>query len=104
MDISAVLARNISIRLNDLGITQRDLALEIGVSEAYISRLMSSRTWIAKETLTDIARALKTTVSELFIETRNPKSLTRDLSIKDALDIINQYEGLLTIKLRKLKK
>ena len=60
------LSKKIQKRRKELGLTQEQLAEKVGVSRAYMGYIEQARNTPALETLEKIAKALKTSTSELL--------------------------------------
>ena len=73
-DCRAILSRNIKRFRNRLGLSQLHLALELGISTTFLSDIETGKKWVSAQTLTQIAKALKIEVYELF----KPEKTVRD--------------------------
>jgi len=73
-DCRAILSLNIKRFRNRLGLSQLHLALELGISTTFLSDIETGRKWVSAKTLTQIAKALKIEVYELF----KPEQTIRD--------------------------
>jgi transcriptional regulator with XRE-family HTH domain len=73
-DCRALLGRNIKRFRNRLGLSQLNLALELGISTTFLSDIENGKKWVSSQTLSQIAKALKIEVYELF----KPGQNTRD--------------------------
>lgn len=65
--------RKIEERLKALNMTQRELALKLGVNEVTVSRWLNGERSLTIETLDSIASALDTTASYLLADDSQPK-------------------------------
>ncbi|MCL2335902.1 MAG: helix-turn-helix domain-containing protein [Firmicutes bacterium] len=61
-----LLSRNIKRFRNRLGLSQLNLALELGISTTFLSDIETGKKWVSAQTLAQIAKALKIEVYELF--------------------------------------
>jgi len=61
-----LLSKNIKYYRSRLGFSQLDLALELEISTTFLSDIETGRKWVSAKTLSQIARALKIEVFELF--------------------------------------
>ena len=66
-----VLGHNIRRYRNRLGLSQLHLALELGISTTFLSDIETGKKWVSAQTLTQLARALKIEVYELFKPEQN---------------------------------
>jgi len=73
-DCRAILSRNIKRFRNRLGLSQLHLALELGISTTFLSDIETGKKWVSAQTLSQIAKALKIEVYELF----KPEKTVRD--------------------------
>ena len=73
-DCRALLSRNIKRFRNRIGLSQLQLALELGISTTFLSDIETGKKWVSVQTLTRIAKALKVEVYELF----KPEQTIRD--------------------------
>ena len=73
-DCRTVLSRNIKRFRNRLGLSQLHLALELGISTTFLSDIETGKKWVSAKTLTQIAKALKIEIYELF----KPEQTIRD--------------------------
>jgi transcriptional regulator with XRE-family HTH domain len=73
-DCRAILSLNIKRFRNRLGLSQLHLALELGISTTFLSDIETGKKWVSAQTLTQIAKALKIEVYELF----KPEQTIRD--------------------------
>jgi transcriptional regulator with XRE-family HTH domain len=83
-DPQVALGRAIRLRREELGISQEDLALELGYDQGWISHIENGRTNPAYGTVDRLARALAWPLSQLVIlaesvETEDRKPLDRPL-------------------------
>jgi len=62
----ALLSKNIKYYRSRLGFSQLDLALELEISTTFLSDIELGRKWVSAKTLSQIAKALKIEVFELF--------------------------------------
>ena len=65
-DCRELLSRNIKSFRNRLGLSQLHLALELGISTTFLSDIETGKKWVSAQTLSQIAKALKIEVYELF--------------------------------------
>ncbi|MCL2044197.1 MAG: helix-turn-helix domain-containing protein [Treponema sp.] len=70
----AVLSRNIKHYRNRIGLSQLHLALELGISTTFLSDIETGKKWVSAQTLSQLAKALKIEVYELF----KPEKTIRD--------------------------
>jgi transcriptional regulator with XRE-family HTH domain len=70
-DCRALLSRNIKRFRNRLGLSQLHLALELGLSTTFLSDIETGKKWVSALTLSQIAKALKIEVYELFKPEQN---------------------------------
>jgi len=70
-DCRAVLSRNIKRFRNRLGLSQLHLALELGISTTFLSDIETGKKWVSAQTLSQLAKALKIEVYELFKPEKN---------------------------------
>ena len=70
-DCRLVLSRNIKRFRNRLGLSQLHLALELGISTTFLSDIETGKKWVSARTLTQLAKALKIEVYELFKPEQN---------------------------------
>ena len=88
-DCRAILSRNIKRYRNRLGLSQLHLALELGISTTFLSDIETGKKWVSSQTLTQLAKALKIEVHELF----KPEQNTRDdaaAAVAKYLDDVNE--------------
>jgi transcriptional regulator with XRE-family HTH domain len=83
-DPQVALGRAIRLRREELGISQEDLALELGYDQGWISHIENGRANPAYGTVDRLARALSLPLSELVllaesVETKGRKPLNRPL-------------------------
>ena len=69
-----LLSRNIRRYRNRLGLSQLHLALELGISIAFLSDIENGKKWVSAQTLSQIAKTLKIEIYELF----KPEQSIRD--------------------------
>jgi len=69
-----LLSQNIKRFRNRIGLSQLHLALELGISTTFLSDIETGKKWVSAQTLTQIAKALKIEVYELF----KPEQTIRD--------------------------
>ena len=77
-DCRELLSRNIKRYRSRLGLSQLHLALELGISTTFLSDIETGKKWVSSQTLTQIAKALKIEVYELF---KPEQSLREDISV-----------------------
>jgi len=65
-DCQALLGRNIRRFRGQLGLSQLDLALELGMSLAFLSDIETGKKWVSPKTLTKLANAFRVEVYQLF--------------------------------------
>jgi transcriptional regulator with XRE-family HTH domain len=73
-DCRTLLSQNIKRFRNRIGLSQLNLALELGISTTFLSDIETGKKWVSAQTLTQIAHALKIEVYELF----KPEHTIRD--------------------------
>jgi transcriptional regulator with XRE-family HTH domain len=104
---SNVLSKNLKAILLRHGWSQTDFARKLGVSHAFVSKLLHADTWVSSEILHAISRVCGLSYSEILGEseedTKNLKA-ERVISVNEAIKVINAYEGQLIIKQKKLSK
>jgi transcriptional regulator with XRE-family HTH domain len=61
-----LLGLNIKMFRNMLGLTQAQLALELGISTTFLSDIETGKKWVSEQTLLKTAKALKVEIYELF--------------------------------------
>ena len=66
-----LLSRNIKHFRGRLGLSQLHLALELGISTTFLSDIETGKKWVSAQTLSQIAKALKTEIYELFKPEQN---------------------------------
>jgi len=71
IDCRAILSRNIKRFRNRLGLSQLHLALELGISTTFLSDIETGKKWVSAQTLSQLAKALKIEVYELFKPEQN---------------------------------
>jgi transcriptional regulator with XRE-family HTH domain len=69
-----LLSQNIKRYRNRLSLSQLHLALELGISITFLSDIENGKKWVSAKTLSQIAKALKIEVYELF----KPEQSIRD--------------------------
>ena len=69
-----LLSRNIKRYRGRLGLSQLHLALELGISITFLSDIENGKKWVSAQTLSQIAKALKIEIYELF----KPEQSIRD--------------------------
>ena len=77
--------------LKEKGITGKELALMVNVTEASVSNLVKGDSFPRKQLLIDIASALDVDLKDLFISTKpqkNPKEIIE--SIRGAIDDLEE--------------
>ena len=82
-DCRALLSGNIKKFRTRIGLSQLNLALELGISTTFLSDIETGKKWVSAQTLTRLAKALKIEVYELF----KPEKTIRD----DVSAIIARY-------------
>ena len=70
-DCRDILSRNIKNYRNRLGLSQLHLALELGISTTFLSDIETGKKWVSAKTLTQLAKALKVEVYDLFKPEQN---------------------------------
>ena len=70
-DCRELLSRNIKRFRNRMGLSQLHLALELGISTTFLSDIETGKKWVSAQTLSQIAKALKIEVYELFKPEQN---------------------------------
>jgi transcriptional regulator with XRE-family HTH domain len=61
-----LLSSNIKRFRGRIGLSQMDLALQLGISTTFLSDIETGKNWVSAKTLSVIAKALKIEVFELF--------------------------------------
>jgi transcriptional regulator with XRE-family HTH domain len=87
-DCRAILSRNIKRYRSRIGLSQLHLALELEISTTFLSDIETGKKWVSAQTLSQIAKALKIEVYELF----KPEQNIRDdvsLAIAKYLDAVD---------------
>jgi transcriptional regulator with XRE-family HTH domain len=69
-----LLSRNMKRHRSRLGMSQLNLALELGISVTFLSDIETGKKWISPHTLAHIAKVLKIEIYELF----KPEQTVRD--------------------------
>ena len=72
--LATVFRNNVRVRMQQLGVSQRELAEKIGVTAAHVNHLLSGYRNPGLETLESFADALATTPAKLLIEKKLSKS------------------------------
>jgi transcriptional regulator with XRE-family HTH domain len=72
-DCRELLSKNIKRYRNRIGLSQLHLALELGISTTFLSDIETGKKWVSAQTLSQIAKALKIEVYELFKPEQNIK-------------------------------
>jgi transcriptional regulator with XRE-family HTH domain len=72
-DCRDLLSWNIKQYRSRLGLSQLHLALELGISVTFLSDIETGKKWVSAQTLSQIAKALKIDVYELFKPKQNIK-------------------------------
>jgi transcriptional regulator with XRE-family HTH domain len=70
-DCRAILSRNIKRFRDRLGLSQLHLALELEISTTFLSDIETGKKWVSAQTLSNLAKALKIEVYELFKPEQN---------------------------------
>jgi len=70
-DCRAVLSRNIKRYRNRIGLSQLQLALDLGISTTFLSDIETGKKWVSAKTLSQLAKALKIEIFELFKPEQN---------------------------------
>jgi len=70
-DCRELLSQNIKRFRNRLGLSQLHLALELGISTTFLSDIETGKKWVSAQTLSQIAKALKIEIYELFKPEQN---------------------------------
>ena len=73
-DCRTILGRNIKNYRSRIGLSQLHLALELGISTTFLSDIETGKKWVSAQTLSQLAKALKIEVYELF----KPEKTIRD--------------------------
>jgi len=66
-----LLSNNIKLYRNRLGLSQLHLALELGISVTFLSDIETGKKWVSAQTLSQLAKALKIEIYELFKPEQN---------------------------------
>jgi transcriptional regulator with XRE-family HTH domain len=91
-DCRTLLSRNIKLFRNRLGLSQLHLALELGLSTTFLSDLETGKKWVSAQTLSQIAKALKIEVYELF---KPEQSIKEDIAAAVAKYLDNVDNALI---------
>ena len=67
----AILSRNIKRYRNRIGLSQLHLALELGISTTFLSDIETGKKWVSAKTLSQLAKALRIEIYELFKPEQN---------------------------------
>lgn len=103
---ATILGRNVFAALKRLGWTQNDLATKMGLSHAYVSRIIGGNSWVSGKVLTKLSEALGISYSDLLDDPNRLQTVPQksQITIAEALRVINGYRGLLNIKIRSNEK
>jgi len=76
--IHAVFLSNVKRRLRELGMTQRDLAVEMGWTEAYVSQILAGRNVPKMDMPDKICKPLQTTALYLLtpVDSEEPEKIS----------------------------
>jgi transcriptional regulator with XRE-family HTH domain len=101
-----ILAKNLQRLREKRGLKLSALAKSLNLSVATISRWESAHALPDQYNIDAICRLFGITPGELFSDDmgQSPISKPVKLTITEAIKIINEYEGLLSIKIRRNKK
>jgi transcriptional regulator with XRE-family HTH domain len=66
-----LLSRNIRRYRSRLGLSQLNLAFELGISITFLSDIENGKKWVSAQTLSQIAKTLKIEIYELFKPEQN---------------------------------
>ena len=93
--IALDIALNVSDRLTQLGMTQKDLASRLGVSAPYVSQILGGQTNLTVLTLCRLSRALRLKLSITLREPRVRELITAtdDLTAQAGTSITNAVSG-----------
>ena len=70
-DCRSLLGLNIKRYRSRIGLSQLHLALELGISTTFLSDIETGKKWVSAQTLSQLAKALKIEVYELFKPEQN---------------------------------
>jgi transcriptional regulator with XRE-family HTH domain len=70
-DCRDLLSKNIKRFRNRIGLSQLNLALELGISTTLLSDIETGKKWVSAQTLSRLAKALKIEIYELFKPEQN---------------------------------
>jgi transcriptional regulator with XRE-family HTH domain len=70
-DCRDLLSKNIKRYRNRIGLSQLNLALELGISTTFLSDIETGKKWVSAQTLSRLAKALKIEIYELFKPEQN---------------------------------
>jgi len=90
-DCRELLSRNIKRFRNRLGLSQLHLALELGISTTFLSDIETGKKWVSAQTLSQLAKALKIDIYELFKPEQNIKDNVSVAVAKYLDDIDNAF-------------
>jgi len=85
----SILSRNIKRFRGRLGLSQMNLALELGISTTFLSDLETGKKWVSAQTLSNLAKVLKIEPYELFKPEQNIRDNT-SLLITQYLDDVDE--------------
>jgi transcriptional regulator with XRE-family HTH domain len=91
-DCQALLSRNIKIFRKRLALSQAHLALELGLSTTFLCDIETGKRWVSAQTLSNIAKALKIEIHELF---RPEQGIKEDIAASVAMYLDNVDAALI---------
>lgn len=97
---SKALAKNLRVVLTQRKWTQSILAEKIGVTTATTSRLLSGDVWVSQELFQKLSEVCQLSYGDLLqdqLDVVSPDK-TKNVTISEALRVVNSYEGKLVIK------
>jgi transcriptional regulator with XRE-family HTH domain len=100
--IRKILAQNIKLRRENLGLSQEKLAENTGLSVQSINTIEGCRMWVSDKTISRLAQALKIDVFQLFVPyyaekrelTASPSSVLLELRQKIFNDVENMNKNI----------
>ena len=92
VDLRKILALNIKIHRNLLGMSQEKLAEKAEISVNMVKDIEGCRTWVSDKTLVKLASALKTDIYRLFLATTvNEEEIQKALTL-NFLEILKKIK------------
>ena len=86
-----LLSRNVKRYRNRLGLSQLNLALELGISATFLSDIETGKKWVSAQTLAQIAKALKIEIYELFEPERGVSNDVSEAIVKYLDDVDDAF-------------